>query len=1150
MPRKPGAAARLASFSLPVLFLSVLFALTASADPAAAARERAQAGKPAVDARLLDSLRWREVGPYRGGRVAAVAGVPQQRDVYYFGGTGGGVWKTIDGGRSWRNVSDGFFGGSIGAVAVSEWDPNVIYAGGGEKTVRGNVSHGDGVWKSTDAGKTWRHAGLADARQIPRLRIHPRDPDLVYAAVLGHLFGPNEMRGVYRSRDGGRSWQRVLFVNRDAGAVDLVLDPTNPRVLYATTWRVRRRPWTLESGGPGSGLWKSTDGGDTWRELTARPGLPKGTLGIIGVTVSASDPQNLYAIVEAEEGGVFRSRDGGETWTKTNDSRDLRQRAWYYTRIYADPKDAEVVYVLNVQFHRSKDGGATFKTLRTPHGDNHDLWIDPGDPRRMIESNDGGANVSSDGGDTWTPQDNQPTAQFYRVSTDNDFPYRLLGGQQDNSAVRIKSRGSFRGIGARDWEPTAGGESGWVVAHPKDPDVVYGGSYGGYLQRYNHRTGESRQINPWPDNPMGSGAADLAYRFQWNFPILVSPHDPDTLYAGANVLFRSTDAGASWQAISPDLTRNDKSKMGPSGGPITKDNTSVEYYGTIFTAVESPHEKGVLWTGSDDGLLHLSRDAGATWKNVTPKGVPEWIQINSIEASPFEKGGLYVAATMYKWDDFRPYLWKTADYGATWTRIDRGIPADQFTRVVRADPARRGLLYAGTERGMWVSFDDGGSWQALQLNLPIVPITDLALKDGDLVAATQGRGFWILDDLSPLHQMAGEVTGRHAHLYTPRPGRRLQGASGEGPAFFPNSGTNPPNGVVVHYWLDQPVGTEVKLEFLDAGGRLVRAFEGKVEERKKRPWEKTEDPPAAPAGEERPEAAAAKKSQGPEAAEPEAAQTPQATGATTPAEVKTHEEPKAEEGEEKEKKEKEEKDKKKKDETVGKLVAGPGMNRFVWDLHRPPAHEFEGMILWGGGGEGPRVVPGAYQVRLTAGGEALTAPFEIQPDPRSSSTQADLEAQHAFLVGVRDKLAQIHREIDRIRAVRGELDKLTERLEDQGETAQPIRDAAKSIREKITAVEEALYQTKNRSSQDPLNFPIRLNDKLASVADEVAGGDYAPTAQAVAVRDRLMAAIDQELAKLEAVWTTDLPALNTLVREREVPAIHLPPLPEDERRGG
>src|ERR1044071_2166541 len=538
------------------------------------------------DPAQFKSLQWREVGPFRGGRVGAVEGIAAQPKTYYFGSTGGGVWKTLDGGETWKNVSDGFFGGSVGAVAVSEWDPNVVYVGGGEVTVRGNVSHGDGMWKSTDAGKTWSFIGLKEARQIPRIRIHPKNPDLVYAAVLGHLFAPNPDRGVYRSKDGGKTWERILFANENAGAVDLAMDPTNPRILFASTWRVRRTPYSLESGGDGSGAWEATDRGDTRKNISANKGMPKGTLGIIGVTISPSNPQNVYAIIEAEQGGVYRSKDGGETWEKTNESRDLRQRAWYYSRIYADPKDEDAVYVVNVRFHKSKDGGKTFSAIPTPHGDNHDLWIASNDPLRMIESNDGGANVTTDGGRSWTNQDNQPTAQFYRVSTDNSFPYRLLGAQQDNSALRIKHRTTGGGIGPGDWEVTAGGESGYIVAKPDNPDVVYGGSYGGYLSMGNHATAEFPDVNPWPDNPMGYGAEGATERFQWNFPILFSPHDANTIYAASQHLFRSTNGGTSWERISDDLTRNDKAKMASSGGPITKDNTSVEYYCTIFAVAE------------------------------------------------------------------------------------------------------------------------------------------------------------------------------------------------------------------------------------------------------------------------------------------------------------------------------------------------------------------------------------------------------------------------------------------------------------------------------------------------------------------------------------------------------------------------------------
>ena len=648
----------------------------------------------------LRALEWREVGPYRGGRSAAVAGIPSDRETYYMGATGGGVWKTTNGGGEWENVSDGYFGGSVGAVAVSEWDPNVVYVGLGEKTVRGNVSPGDGMWRSTDAGDTWTKIGLEDSQHISRVRIHPKNPDLVYAAVMGHLFGPNEQRGVYRSTDGGETWDRILFVDAAVGAVDLAMDPTNPRILYASFWRVRRTPYSLESGGEGSGLYKSVDGGDTWELLSENDGFPQGTLGIIGVAVSPTDNKNVYAMVEAENGGVYRSRDGGETWARTNEDRNLRQRAWYYTRIYADPVDEESVYVLNVRFHYSKDGGRSFVEIDTPHGDNHDLWIDPNDPLRMIEANDGGANVSYDRGQTWSTQSNQPTAQMYRVSTDNDFPYRLLGGQQDNSAVRIRSRSAAGGaIGTRDWEPTAGGESGHIMAKPDDPDIVVGGSYGGFLRVRNHRTGIQRAIDVWPDNPMGWGAADLRYRFQWNFPIAFSRHDPDILFVAADVLFKSDDMGYSWEAISPDLTRNDKSRMGPSGGPITKDNTSVEYYGTIFALAESQHDDDVIWAGTDDGLVHVTRDGGRNWQDVTPSGLPEWAQINSIDIDPFEPSGAYLAATRYKSDDFRPYLYKTSDWGRSWTRITDGIPATHFTRALRADPDRRGLLYAGTEFG-------------------------------------------------------------------------------------------------------------------------------------------------------------------------------------------------------------------------------------------------------------------------------------------------------------------------------------------------------------------------------------------------------------------------------------------------------------------
>ena len=783
----------------------------------------AQQQPQGYDKSFFKALQWRSIGPYRGGRVTAVAGVASQPFVYYLGATGGGLWKSIDGGVNWLPVSDGFFGtGSVGGIGISDSDPNVIYVGMGESPPRGNVSHGDGVYKSTDAGKTWKRVGLEDTRQIARVRVHPRNPDLVYVAAIGHIFGPNEQRGIFRSKDGGKSWEKILYRNDRTGAIDLILDPTNPNILYAAFWEVRRTPYSFESGGAGSGLFKSTDGGDTWTELTRNEGLPKGIIGKVGLTVSPANPDRVWAIVEAEDGGVFRSDDGGKRWTRVNGERNLRQRAWYYSRIYADPQNAESVYVLNTGFYRSNDGGKTFNAISVPHGDNHDLWIAPNDPQRMIESNDGGANVSVNGGRTWTDED-QPTAQFYRVMVDNDFPYHIYGAQQDNSTVRIASRTDDAGISRQDWFDVGGGESGWVTPYPKDSEIVFAGSYGGLITRYDHHTGQLRNVSPWPENPMGHGAADLKYRFQWNFPIIFSPHDPETMYAGANVLFKSNNQGQSWEVISPDLTRNDRSKQAATGGPITKDNTSIEYYCTIFTVIESPVKAGVIWTGSDDGLVHVTRDGGKNWENVTPKNMPEWIQINSIEASPFDPATAYVAATMYKTDDFRPYLYKTNDYGKTWKKIVSGIPETIFTRVIREDPSERGLLYAGTETGMYVSFNDGESWQSLQLNLPIVPITDLIIHKGekDLIAATQGRSFWILDDITVLHQMADAANANGAFLFKPEDTYRLQG--GGGPPLPPTAtlGQNPPNGAVIYYYLKDKPSSQITLEILDSVGHSL-----------------------------------------------------------------------------------------------------------------------------------------------------------------------------------------------------------------------------------------------------------------------------------------------------------------------------------------
>ncbi|GAB2528799.1 WD40/YVTN/BNR-like repeat-containing protein [Rufibacter soli] len=1003
--------------------------------------------------KLYNGLTWRSIGPYRGGRSGTVTGVPGQPNLFYFGATGGGVWRTKDGGSSWENISDKFFGGSIGAVAVSEADPNVIYVGEGEKTVRGNVSSGFGMWKSVDAGQTWQHIGLRDSKHIPRVRIHPKNPDLVYAAVLGNIYAPNEQRGVYRSKDGGKNWERVLFVNKEVGAFDLVIDPVNPRNLYATTWRMERTPYSFSSGGAGSGIWKSTDGGDTWKEISRNTGLPKGTLGIIGVAVSPANNQRVWAMVEAEDGGLFRSDDGGQNWAKLNDDRNLRQRAWYYTRVTADPKNEDGVYVMNVSYHHSTDGGRTFKNYNAPHGDHHDLWIAPEDPKRMIIADDGGAQVSFDGGQNWSTMDNQPTAQFYRVVTDNAFPYRIYGAQQDNSTLRIAHRTTGRSIGIHDWEETAGAESAHLAVNPKDPEIVYGGNYGGFLARVDHKTGFERTINVWPDNPMGHGAEGMKYRFQWNFPIFFSPHNANRLYTTSNHVHVTTNEGQSWEVISPDLTRNDKSKLGPSGGPITKDNTSVEYYGTIFAAMESPAEEGVIWTGSDDGLVHVTRDAGKTWTNVTPKALPEWSMINSVEPHPTQKGTMYFAATLYKSGDFQPLLFKTTDYGKTWTKITNGIPATHFTRVVRVDPKRPGLLYAGTEYGMYVSFNDGANWQKFQQNLPLVPITDLTIKDDNLIAATQGRSFWIIDDLTLLHQLTPQIASSKFHLYKPMPSYKMNGGNMANTKF---EGQNHPGGVMVHFYLPAAPDTTSKmtLEILEKDGKLIKKY---------------------------------------------------TYGAK---------------------------------DAASKLEAKEGLNRFVWNMSYPEASKFEGMILWGGGTQGPRAIPGTYKARLTVNGQPQETEFEILQDPRSKTPLADLQAQKTFLLQVRDKLTETNDAISKIREARTQINTVTSRFQGQ-ENMKDVLEAAKAMNKKMTEVEETLYQTKNRSGQDPLNFPIRLNNKLANLASQASVGDFKPTDQMYAFQKEVTAQIDAQLQKLNQVFTTDLPALNQLIKSKNVDAIML-----------
>ena len=771
---------------------------------------------------LFKALKWRSIGPYRGGRVTAVAGVPGQPLAYYMGATGGGVWKTDDAGLTWHAITDGYVKtGSVGAIAVAPSDPNVVYVGMGEADIRSNFSHGDGVYRSVDAGKTWQHVGLDATRQIGRISIDPRDPNVAFVAALGNPFGPSRERGLFRTRDGGATWQNVLFVDDKTGAADVVIDPVNPRIVYAAFWPVYRRPWQIYSGGNGSGPYKSTDGGTTWTELHG--GLPTGMKGRIGLAVSPSRHDRVWAIVEAADGGVFRSDDAGANWQRTNSDSSVRERPWYYSHIIADPKDADTVYVPTLEINRSIDGGRTFEMVRAAHSDNHALWIAPDDPQRMINGNDGGAAISFNGGRTWTSELNQPTGQFYHVITDDRFPYRVYGAQQDNSTVSIASRTGGAGIDRTDWYPVGGGESGYIAPDPRDPDIVYAGSYYNLLTRYDHRLGESRNISVWPETPGGRPASDVKYRFQWTAPIVISPLDPGTLYTAANVMFKSTDGGQSFRAISPDLTRNDRTKQGYNGGPLTGDNSSADYYCTIFAVAPSRLEKDTIWTGSDDGLVYVTRDGGAHWKNVTPKQMPEWSRVNIIEPSPHAAGTAYVAAPRYQSDDFKPYIYKTIDYGETWTVLGHGIPDMAFVRVVREDPARKGLLYAGTELGMYVSFDDGANWTSLQLNLPIVPVTDLTVHTSDLVASTQGRAFWILDDLTTIRQLTPQVADAPVHLFQPRETIRMR-AGGGGGAAGSGVGQNPPSGVVISYYLAEAPRDGVSLEILDHAGKIIRTF--------------------------------------------------------------------------------------------------------------------------------------------------------------------------------------------------------------------------------------------------------------------------------------------------------------------------------------
>jgi photosystem II stability/assembly factor-like uncharacterized protein len=985
----------------------------------------------------FDALKWRLVGPFRGGRAGTVTGVADRPNLYYMGTAGGGVWKTEDGGNTWACISDGFFGGSIGAVAVAESDPNVIYVGEGEQTLRGNVSSGHGLWRSTDAGKTWHFIGLDDSEHIGRIRVHPKDPDLVYVAAIGNLWKPNDMRGVYRSTDGGQNWERILFESDKAGAVDLILDPNNPRIIFASTWEMKRNGYRMDSGGPGSKLWKSTDGGDTWTDITRNPGMPEGINGIIGVTVSPQNSERVWAIIENQQGGVFRSEDGGKTWRKTSADRNLRQRAWYYSRIYADPQDEDRVYVANVGFWVSKDGGRNFEGIGTPHSDHHDLWINPNHNETMVVANDGGAQVSYDQGENWTTMYNQPTAQFYRVTTDNHFPFRIYGAQQDNTSVRINHRGKGGTITERDWEPSAGGESAHLAPDPKNPDIVYGGTYKGYMMRLDHNTGQVRSTNVWPDNPAGSGAEVMKYRFNWNFPVAFSPHDPNKLYAGSNYLHVSYNGGQSWETISPDLSRNDPETIKSSGGPITQDNTGAEFYANIFVITESPLEKDLIWIGTDDGKLWVTKDGGDNWNDVTPPG-PRLNMMNCIDVHPTKEGVAYVAATSYKFGDYTPYLYKTDNYGKSWEVITDGIPENYYTRAIRADKTRDGLLYAGTEWGMFISFDEGDSWTPFQLNLPITAIRDLHVRDNMLIAATHGRSFWMIDDLTPLHQLNEEIVDADFFLFKPKPAYRMAQGGGWGGADYRLEGQNHPNGVLFHYIINEmDMDEEVTLQIRELDDDLITTFSNQE----------------------------------------------------------------------------------------GSLSAKKGGNRFVWDMRYPGFKKFPGMVLYSSPNRGPKAPPGTYKAVLKMGDEEVVQEFEIIGDPRLPNTEADYQEQFDYLIKVRDEVSRANQAILDIRALKKDINYLKEKIASNPD-AEELRGLLKSFTSDMEVIENNVHMTKNESYQDPLNYGIRINNRLAFLLADQQRGDFPPTDQAVAFFTEVKAELEVELKDLDELIETELPKIN------------------------
>ena len=1034
-----------------------------------------------IDKNLYNGLSWRNIGPFRAGRSLAVAGIADQPLTYYFGAVGGGVWKTTDGGANWNHIGDSTFrSSSVGAIAVATSDPNVVYVGMGEADMRSNISYGDGVYKSTNAGKSWKHVGLPKADGIATIEVHPKDHNLVYVAAVGNPFAPNKERGVFRSKDGGATWEQILSKNDSTGAYHVRIDPNNPRVIYATLWQAYRNGHSMSSGGKGCGLYKSVDGGDTWECLNEKPGMPKGLLGKMGIAVSPANSNRLYAMIENVKGGLYTSYDAGEHWTLVNDNKNLWQRPWYYMNLQADPLNENSLIILNVNSFKSTDGGKTIRNLNVHHGDTHDVWINPKNSDNFIIGDDGGAEVTYNDGVTFSDID-IPTAQFYHVHLDNDFPYNVYGSQQDNSTVRIASRTDNISIGLRDWYSVAGGESGYIAIDPKNSKITYGGSYDGFMTKQNAANNQEQNIMVYPENNMGHTSAEKKYRFQWTYPILFSPHDGTRLYATSQYVHVTHDEGHSWETISPDLTRNDPKTTGATGGPITLDQTGAEIYATIFALAESTIEKGNIWAGSDDGFVHVTKDNGKNWTNITlpTSQLGDFALISTIHPSDFVKGKAYMAATRYMFGDRKPYLFKTSDYGKTWTAISNGIPGDEYTRVLREDPNKAGLLYAGTERGVYVSFDDGENWNTFSQNLPISSVRDLQIhkREKDLVVATHGRSFWILDDLTPLHEIKDNlIKGSEAYLFKPRHSYRMQGGDGGGRRGVPqDEGQNAPNGVLVNYYLKSTPKDEVKIQFLTMNNDTIVTYSNQKDVK----------------------------------------------GEALKISKDFYEDTKM--------------------QRSGTVAANVGLNRFVWNMRYADATEIEGekSPMWAGSLTGPKVVPGNYKIRLIVGKNVVQEETaEIKKDPRNEASDADLKAQFDLLLKIHNKLEENHKAINQMREIKKAVSEYMKSVKDTVLIAK-FQKLTKPMLKNLEDLEQTLVQNKARATQDLLAYPIRLNDKIAGVASVVSSSDAKPTKGSHEAFDDLSKKMEISTTKLRKIIDEDVPAFNKLVSENQLPAINV-----------